>query len=365
MSNIQQHTPEWFEAKKTRVGASEIAGIVYHYCQKELADLGISFEPYNTALQTYCKIKFGVELPFPEVLSKWGLGMESYILERFNSLFFSHTTRELIYNPDPELNYKYLKKHYKIEAKATKDFVIQDDLAACSPDGYLEISEGESIKDFDNQVTINESWGRGILEMKTASFSQRAEFKDGFKWPYIFQMQYQMMICNCNWGVGTVLSPIEPWENEDFHKGYILGKLESGNIEGLDEIFDLQYFIYAKKPALVDLINLALMRFRNHLNSNILPNPYKGTKQTLIANEKQILAMIYPERFGEIVANEEQEALLNEMMFLQAEKKKIEIEEGSLRNQIGHSMQDNIAITGTSYQAKFDSRNSLRFKKIN
>lgn len=373
MSKIQQHTPEWLEAKKTRVGASEIAGLVHHYCQKELADLGISFEPYNTALQTYCKIKFGVELPFPEILSKWGLGMEPYILERFKSSLVTKTTEKLVENENPELTYKYLQRHYSILATQTKDFVIKDDLVACSPDGYLEVSEGQTIRDFDNQVTIIPSWGRGVLEMKTASFSQRAEFKDGFKWPYIFQMQYQMIVCDCNWGIGAVLMPVEPWENEDFQKGYIIAKLEDeeSSLEGhrygekFHELFDLQYFVYAKKPALIDLIKLALERFRNHLESNILPKPYQGTKQTLICNEKQVLAMIHPQRFGEIFANEEQEALLNEMMFLQAEKKKIEIEEGNLRNQITHSMQDNIAITSQFYQAKFDSRNALRFKKVN
>lgn len=382
-SAIQQHTPEWFEAKKSRVGASEIAGLVYHYCQDELKELGISFEPYNTALQTYCKIKFGVELPFPEILSKWGLGMEPYIFQRFKHLLVTETTLETVNNEDPELTYKYPKKHYSILAEQTKDFVIKDDLVACSPDGYLEISEGETIRDFDNQVTINKSWGRGVLEMKTASFSQRAEFKDGFKWPYIFQMQYQMMTCDINYGVGAVLLPKNIWENEDFQKGYILGMFKAydeGNIIGaiaegygfgkrlevqMESIFDLKYFVYAKKPALIDLIKLALERFRNHLENNILPNPYKGEKQTLIANEKQILAMIHPQRFGEIAANEEQEALLNDMMFLQAEKKKIETEESGLRNQIIHLMQDNIAITSSSYQAKFDSRNALRFKKIN
>lgn len=372
-STIQQHSPEWLEAKKTRVGASEIAGLVHYYCQKELRDLGISFEPYNTALQTYCKIKFGVELPFPEILSKWGLGMEPYILERFQSSLVTKITEELVENENPELTYKYPKKHYLILATQTKDFVIKDDLVACSPDGYLEISEGETIIDFDNQVTINQSWGRGVLEMKTASFSQRAEFKDGFKWPYIFQHQYQMIVCDCNWGIGVVLLPKEPWENEDFQKGYIIANLECEEVslmghrygEKFHDLFDLQYFVYAKKPALIDLIKLALERFRNHLENNILPNPYKGEKQTLIANEKQILAMIHPQRFGEIVANEEQEALLNDMMFLQTEKKKIEVEECGLKNQIMQLMQDNIAIIGKNYQAKFDSRNSLRFKKIN
>lgn len=372
-SAIQQHTPEWFEAKKSRVGASEIAGLVYHYCQDELKELGISFEPYNTALQTYCKIKFGVELPFPEILSKWGLGMEPYIFQRFKHLFVTETTEEFVENENPELSYKYPKKHYSILAEQTKDFVIKDDLVACSPDGYVEIAKGESIRDFDNQVTINKSWGRGVLEMKTTSFSQKAEFKDGFKWPYIFQNQYQMMVCDINWGIGAVLIPVEPWENEDFQKGYILANLEwgSGNRDGhnygqkFHDLFELKYFIYAKKPALIALIKLALERFSNHLENNILPNPYKGPKQTIIDNEKQILAMIHPQRFGEIAANEEQEALLNDMMFLQAEKKKIETEESGLRNQIIHLMQDNIAITSTSYQAKFDSRNALRFKKIN
>ena len=30
---IKQHSPEWLEAKKSRVGASEIAGLVHYYCK--------------------------------------------------------------------------------------------------------------------------------------------------------------------------------------------------------------------------------------------------------------------------------------------------------------------------------------------
>jgi hypothetical protein len=337
---IKQHTPEWFEAKKSRVGASEIAGLVHYYCKDELKKLKIEFEPYNTALQTFVKIKFGIELPFPKTLARWGLQMENYISNRFN------------------------QESKDIKCVRSNDFIIKDDLRSCSPDGFVNVRG--KINDIDKQVTIDESWQEGILELKTTSFNQADDFKSGFKWHYIFQMQYQMMICNVNWGVGAVLIPKEFWEDEQFERGVVLGKLESCfyNQKEIDDLFFLEKFVYAKKPKLIELINIALDKFRNDLDNNIIPNIYDGNKQTLINQEKQVLALLHPERFGEIEADEEADGLLDEMKILQAEKKKVEIEEKVTRNKIIREMKDALALVGTQYKAKFDSRQALRFSKV-
>jgi hypothetical protein len=339
---IKQHSPEWLEAKKSRVGASEIAGLVHYYCKEELKALKIDFEPYNTALQTWAKVKFGIELPFPKSISRWGLGMEQYIAGRFH------------------------REQKQIGCIQTDDFIIKDELSACSPDGYVRTLENLKIQDFDKQVMIDNTWKKGVFEMKTTSFNQSSDFRDGFKWHYIFQMQHQMMCCLTNWGVGVVLIPKDPWEAEELEKGYILGKMEDKdyNKSGIDDLFFLEHFVYAKKPKLVELINVALNKFKSDLDNNILPMPYSGTKQTLLANEKQVLAMLHPTRFGEVIADEVQDGLLSEMKILQAEKKKIECEEMEARNKVMHAIGDAIALIGTDYKAKFDSRMALRFSKV-
>ena len=337
---IKQHTEEWLNAKRTRVGASEIAGLVHYYCKDELKALNIEFEPYTTALQIFAKVKFGVELPFPKSLSKWGLGMEGFIASKFQN------------------------EQTQISCTKTDGFIIKDELSACSPDGYVKINGDLQVPDFDKQVMIDSSWGEGVFEMKTTSYLMKDDFIDGFKWHYIFQVMYQMFVCNANWGVGAVLIPNEFWEEEEFQRGNILGKVESGKLDGIDDLFHLRYFVYAKKPKLIELIEIALDKFKAHLDSNTLPNVYKGTKQTLLYNEKRVLGMINQSRFGEIGASEEMNYLLCQMEITQAEKKKLEIEELALRNEIIQKMGDNLAVIGSSYQAKFDSRLALRFKKL-
>ena len=342
---IKQHSPEWLKEKQSRVGASEIAGLVHYYCKDELKALNIEFEPYNTALQTWAKIKLGVELPFPKSLSRWGLGMEQFTADLFN------------------------RSQKEIHCVRSDDFIIKDDLSACSPDGYVDICGVLKVPDFDKQVMIDSSWGVGVLEMKTSTFWMKDDFIDGFKWHYIFQNQYQMFCDNLNWGVGVLLLD-KNGDNDDMDKGIILGKvlekIKTGSIdlEEVDDLFYLDYFVYARKPKLIELIEIALEKFKAHLDSNTLPNVYKGTKQTLLYNEKKVLGMINQARFGRIEADEEMDNLLTEMQITQAEKKKLEVEELALRNQIIQKMGDNLGVFGSQYQANFDSRLALRFKKV-
>jgi hypothetical protein len=339
---IKQHTQEWQEARKSKVGASEIAGLVHYYCKDELKALKIDFEPYTTALQTFAKVKFGVDLPFPKSLARWGLGMEEYIADRFH------------------------REQKVIGCIRTDDFVVKDDLSACSPDGYVRTLGDIKVPDFDKQVIIDNTWNKGTLELKTTSFLMKDDFRDGFKWHYIFQMMYQMYVCDVNWGVGAVLIPKEFWEDEEFEKGVILGKIESGNykIEEIDDLFFLSYFVYARKPKLIELIEIALKKFQAHLDSNTVPNVYQGTKQTLLYNEKKVLGLLNPARFGEVEADQEVDGLLVDMQITQNEKKKLEVEELALRNKIIQSMGDALALIGSQYKAKFDSRLALRFSKV-
>jgi hypothetical protein len=342
---IKQHSEAWIQAKKSKVGASEIAGLVHYYCKDELKALKIDFEPYTTALQTFAKIKFGIELPFPKSLSKWGLGMEQFIASKFH------------------------RDQKQIGCIQTDDFIVKDDLSACSPDGYVRTLGDTKVPDFDKQVMIDNTWGVGVMEMKTSTFWMKDDFKDGFKWHYIFQNQYQMYCLNLNWGVGVALLDKDA-DNDDMDKGIILGKvlekIKSGSIDysEVDDLFFLEYFVYARKPKLIELIEIALKKFQAHLDSNTVPNVYQGTKQTLLYNEKKVLGLLNPARFGEVEADQEVDGLLVDMQITQNEKKKLEVEELALRNKIIQSMGDALALIGSQYKAKFDSRLALRFSKV-
>ena len=81
-------------------------------------------------------------------------------------------------------------------------------------------------------------------------------------------------------------------------------------------------------------------------------------------NDKRVLSLIYPDKFGDIKADEEGEVLLSEIEILHIEKKKIDCEELLLKNKIMQFMGNAICLYGNSYQAKFDSKMSLRFKKL-
>jgi hypothetical protein len=45
----------------------------------------------------------------------------------------------------------------------TDDFIIKDELSACSPDGYVRTLENLKIQDFDKQVMIDNTWKKGTF----------------------------------------------------------------------------------------------------------------------------------------------------------------------------------------------------------
>ena len=133
---IKQNTSEWLEAKKDKIGASEIFTLVAHYCKDELkqANIDLSNEKaFKTPLELYLKIKFSVQDDsISEVNSQFGLGMENYILyrlgqeEKFKEQVFFEGSKDFV-----EMDFSTGEK--------TEVKVIS--LACCSPDGYVNQDE--------------------------------------------------------------------------------------------------------------------------------------------------------------------------------------------------------------------------------
>ena len=62
---IKQNTEAWREAKKSKIGASEIFTLVAHYCKEELKQANIdlnSEKAFKTPMELYLKIKFGIQI---------------------------------------------------------------------------------------------------------------------------------------------------------------------------------------------------------------------------------------------------------------------------------------------------------------
>ena len=81
---IKQGSEEWLKAKQARIGGSEIYAIAYYYCQKELQTIGVDLikdQPFQTALELFLRVKFGVDQEAISVVSsEFGSGMEDYVL---------------------------------------------------------------------------------------------------------------------------------------------------------------------------------------------------------------------------------------------------------------------------------------------
>src|SRR5260221_13396943 len=138
MTSIKQNTPEWLAAKVSKIGASEIYSLIYHYCRPELEKLGVDLikeKPFKSALELFLKIKHGIENnDIKEVYSEFGHGMEPYICQRLK------------------------KELSECRVNTTDDFVLNEilhNLAACSPDGYIKLLKDKELIDYDKTCKID------------------------------------------------------------------------------------------------------------------------------------------------------------------------------------------------------------------
>jgi hypothetical protein len=244
ISNIKANTPEWKEARKNYVGASEIYSLVYHYCYAELEQISKRLElpiekPWKGAYEIWHKIKYGHELEMDNQDDAYfGKEMERYIIgwiERnmFSSLSQFSLARLLTSN---EFNSnKYGEGFFVLNS----DFHI---LAACSPDLFAK-------KEM-------------LFELKTSRYlkEQKSKLK------YIFQLQYQMTICAIEKGNLIIAFSKDPKFDTDFQRGYILGGLKG--MDYIQNYFDIKNFQFGSDLEIQELCQKAL----NYLHNDILNN---------------------------------------------------------------------------------------------
>lgn len=243
ITEVKANTLEWKEARKNYVGASEIYSLIYYYCYPELKQishtLGYQVEkPWKSAYEIWHKIKYGNELEMKNQEDAFfGHEMEKYIIDWQN--FPSSQTGLFIINPE-------LHK-----------------LAACSPDLLLDDKSS-------------------IIELKTSRFVK--EQKPKLK--YIFQLQYQMMICEVKKGKLVVAFSKDPKFDTDFQRGYILGILDSDRYSFVARqlpvvYFDTQTFEFKTNSEIQELCFKALECLNNDLSNNNPPSSVNPETQEI------------------------------------------------------------------------------------
>lgn len=343
-NNIKQNTQEWLEKRQKYIGGSEIFALCLNYCKKELAQIGIKDETsFKTALEIYLEKKFDIKPePIDPVYSAFGLGMEKYIINRIN------------------------QENKNFVVTSSKDFIINSDvhkLAACSPDGF--VTAKKDFVDYDKKPveafvpTIMLVPNKGVLEVKTVPYGFNFEAEAGSRWSYIFQLQYNMLVCGNEWGMLACLAPKEKEFDNDFFKGKILGMLEGGMpLENIDKYYNIYTYTYKANKTIQNICKLALNRFQEAMDKVILPNLSENKEKLM--REKKMLAKMQPDKYGEIMADNELNQLLNERGIVNNEFTKLKTEFEQLNCKIIKKMDKAICAKGFHYIAKFDKRHSLR-----
>lgn len=350
---IKQHTKEWLEAKNTKIGGSEIFTLAHYYCKKELEQIGVDLKelPFKTPLEIYLEKKFGIQPePIDPICAEFGLGMEKYIIHRLN------------------------KENSLINAIGSSNFETNEELhnlACCSPDGFVEAFG--CFEDYDKRSLISKESGSGMLEVKTTQFTFNYEAAAGAKWQYIFQLNYNMLVCENKWGLLACLTPKEKEFDTDFFKGKVLGLLEgakeqlssaelayNGHLEYLDnmQFYNLYTYFYTANKTIQNICKLALDRFQNAMDNNKVPDLSKN--QEKLMREKKMLARMYPEKYGKLQANQELNELLNERGIVNNQLKIDETAKEEVNCKLILAMGRHIELEGFNYIAKFDKKGSLR-----
>ena len=256
-TEFKQNTPEWLEEKNCSIGASEIAAVVKSFVpQKELMELmgekpALNFlaeDLYSTGYQVYHKIKRGCRIPpLPDELSIYGHAMEKY------------------------LDWK-MRDNTDFACQGTEDFIKRPDIspyAVCSPDGYAE-SLHDSFVDVNCKTHTTK---RLVWEKKTVNPFKAAReniFYNGLPWQYIFQNQYQMLLCGCDAGI---ISSMVLENDTPFNRGRIVSLIEQGQFEEIDRLFEIRVdnFIYGLIPEIQNTILSALRHFEKAVAENRTP----------------------------------------------------------------------------------------------
>jgi len=365
-NNIIQGSDEWKVAKQSKIGASEVYSLVFHYCQDELIKLGLNVNkvterPFRTVQELFMKIKFGAELSdIDPVHSEFGNGMEPYIAHRLG------------------------QQLPQIKLERSKEFIVNESfhpLAACSPDGYIETVNDFILADFDKKKEINSFWGKGALELKTANYFANFGAEEGAKLQYIFQHQYQMMVMGLSWGILAALMPKQKEYDEPFFKGKIVERAKdvfstrnSFMEENLDPYYDLYYYVYPGLPVFQAMILKALDAFQSDLDKyDIDQSVFPRNSEDLagLQREKKLWAQLWPDHFGvkQLNAEDELNKLLNERYETQVQtmfaEQAFDLIDNQVRQKLKSAGFDKFCeIIGSEQRAAWTKNGQLRFYKL-
>lgn len=255
-TEFKQNTEEWLNRKQLGIGASEIAAVVksfvpYDELVKILGEkTAYSFYDEPLFITGYCvfhKIRKGYRIPpLDDEFNLYGHAMENYF--------------DWLMQDDEDFNFE-----------GTQDFVERPDIskyAVCSPDGYAYARH--PITDINGRPIEGDCF---VWEKKTVS-TYKAKKEEmvlrGLPWQYIFQNQYQMMMCNRD---GGVISSLVLQEDTPFVRGRLTAYCE---LEQFDKIHDLYQprvdrFVYKKLPEIQDCIMLGLKNFEKAIETDTPP----------------------------------------------------------------------------------------------
>lgn len=152
---VLRDRPEWLEARRQGIGASEAADV-----------LGIG---RKSPMTLYCE-KLGLVEPDPaegEAL-EWGLLLEPILVQRYQQV-----TGRAVRRPDP---------HTIVRSR-------EHPFMCFSPDGFVE----DPVR------------GSGPLQIKTAGIFRLDDWEDEPPLPYLVQVQHEIAVSGARWGALAVL----------------------------------------------------------------------------------------------------------------------------------------------------------------
>jgi len=330
-TNIIQHTEERYTEKLKSIGGSKIGSLVQYYCPEECKLFeGLAEESFfSTPFEIFCEMKHGVrvdneERAFDErVTLEYGNKMEEYAVFRANQ-----ESRGIA---------KY---------QGTKSFWKNEEInkyATCSPDGFVELV-GEK-QNFGTNEKINSTYGKGLLEIKTAKYG--VNFENELSFQYILQLQWNMLITGCKWGSLFVLLPKDKEGDELYNKGRKVTLAEMKEFEILNSELNVKEWCYTENKTLQQLCILAIKRFEIALTGSTYPS--LSSNATKNKRERVLLKYLKPSKYGEREAIDGENELINQRMKLDKEIKEMEKHKLEIDNKLLMSLQENEKIVADDY----------------
>ena len=348
-TNIIQHSEEWHSAKLGSIGGSEIGSLVQYYCAEEVQKyFPILAEEsfFSTPFEIFVKIKHGIRVdneertPDEQATLEYGNKMEGYAVYRAN-------------------------KEYCMIAKyeGTQSFWENKEIheyATCSPDGFAQLLSEK--QNFGTDEKINSTYGKGLLEIKTAKYG--VNFENELPFQYILQLQWNMLITGCKWGSLFVLLPKESNGDTLYNKGRRVALADIKQFEMLNYELNAREWCYTENKLLQDLCVLALKRFEVAVSGKAYP--MLSSNATKNKRERVLLKYLKPSVYGEREAIGNENEMIDRRVEIDKEVKKMQKDILEIDNQILMSLQENEKIIADNciVARKVNEKSiSLSFKK--